>query len=85
MDFKQNIIGVNGDCFLCPNDYYQSFVYAHITDGEIDDIVSSQNARYMRQVVYGKIPADQSFLCRRCSFMKNSMLLKHISNKSYHE
>ena len=68
-------ISVNGDCFLCSNDYYQKYVWANIQDGSIEDICNSPKAIKLRRYIYGDLLPDNDFICRKCETMKRAKLL----------
>ncbi|QFG23732.1 radical SAM/SPASM domain-containing protein [Actinomadura sp. WMMB 499] len=59
-------ISVDGDLFLCCNDYHQREVFGHIRDGSIDELMTSEMAVTARRKVFGVLDADDDFLCRRC-------------------
>lgn len=57
---------VNGDLFLCCNDYYQRETFGNIRDGSIDDLMTNETAVRLRQQVFGVAAAADDFICRRC-------------------
>lgn len=63
-------IAVNGDCFICCEDYHQQERFGNIQDGEIDVVLNSQAAINLRQQIFGGDAAPESFICRRCAHMK---------------
>ena len=74
-------IGVNGDCFICCQDYNQREVYANIKDGSIKEILSCNAAQKIRKRVFGYEIAPDDFLCRRCKIMKEFKALSILSKK----
>lgn len=62
-------IGVNGDLFICFNDYYQKNVYGNIKDGEFADILANEKAKQIRKRVYGGENAPNDQMCRKCDEM----------------
>lgn len=62
-------VAVNGDCFLCCEDYYQKVVFGNVRDGELADVLGSPRARQIRRWVYGAEDAPADFLCRSCHVM----------------
>jgi len=67
--FQLNV-GVDGNCFICCEDFYQKETFGHIRDGEIDEILNSERARTMRRHIFGGACAPKDFICRRCKEMK---------------
>lgn len=65
-------ISVDGDFFICCNDYYQKSAYANIFDGSIDEILNSEDAIVMRKYLFGELDAPEDFICRHCDLMKTS-------------
>ena len=69
---------VNGDCYLCYNDYHQNYVFGNIADGEIEDVLLTEKAIALRQYVFGKKEPDKDFICRKCITMKRAKLLSRF-------
>jgi hypothetical protein len=59
-------IGVEGEFFLCCNDYFKREVFGHIDDGSIHRIMSSQAAVTLRRKIFGVTDASRDFICRKC-------------------
>ena len=57
---------VNGDIFLCCNDYYQTERFGNINNGSLHEIMTSDAAINIRRKVFGIIDAPKNFICRRC-------------------
>lgn len=57
---------VNGDIFMCCNDYYQSERFGNIKDGSIHDLMTSERAVELRRKIFGVSNAPKNFLCRYC-------------------
>ena len=57
---------VNGDMFICCNDYHQREVFGNIRDGSIDDIMMSPAALRVRRRVFGVEDAPGDYICRSC-------------------
>ncbi len=72
-------IGVEGNCFLCCQDYYHECVIANIQDASIDKIVTSSVAKKYRRLVYGADPAGEHILCRRCHVMREGQMIQRIN------
>jgi MoaA/NifB/PqqE/SkfB family radical SAM enzyme len=61
---------VRGNMFICPNDYYQREVFGHISDGSVDDIMTSPAALKLRRRVFGVEEAPDDYICRTCHDQK---------------
>jgi pyruvate-formate lyase-activating enzyme len=62
-------VAVNGNCFICCEDYHQKVVFANVRDGEFADVLRSERAQQIRRWVYGAEAAPADFLCRACHVM----------------
>lgn len=71
-------ISVDGDCFICSNDYYQKYAWANIRDGSIKDICNSPKAVELRRYIFGDLLPGEDFMCRRCVTMKRAKLLNRF-------
>lgn len=81
-------ISVDGDFFICCNDYYQKSIYASIYDGTINEIINSPLAITNRRYAFGDIPSPTDFLCRHCDLMEKSIYMYEkgmASFKKMHE
>lgn len=74
-------IGVNGDCFICCEDYYQKEIYGNIVGGEIDEILNSPKAQFLRKQIFGAEIAPKDFLCRKCCRMYESKINTRLIRK----
>lgn len=74
-------VNVEGKIFLCCEDFYRESVYAHISDGSIEEIINSPEAVKMRKYVFGQLNAPKNFICRRCVTMRHS----NVKNKDIEE
>lgn len=68
-------ISVDGNCFICSNDYYQRYIWANIQDGTIEHICNSERAIKLRRYIYGDLQPNNDFICRKCITMKRAKLL----------
>jgi hypothetical protein len=68
-------VGVTGNCFICCEDYHQLEVFAHIDDGEIDEVLNGGRATLLRQRIFGGALAPPDFICRRCETMRQAAAL----------
>lgn len=57
---------INGDMFICCNDYYQREIFGNIKDGSIAEIMESPAAIVLRRKVFGVDMAEEDFVCRSC-------------------
>jgi MoaA/NifB/PqqE/SkfB family radical SAM enzyme len=62
-------IAVNGNLFICCEDYYQNEVYGNVRDGSFEEILEKPNAVRLRRRVFGLEKAPDDFICRRCDKM----------------
>lgn len=65
-------IGVNGNCFVCCEDYYQRHEFGNIRDGTIEGILRSDAALKLRKAIFGDEDAPADFICRSCLVMQKS-------------
>jgi radical SAM protein with 4Fe4S-binding SPASM domain len=63
-------IAVNGNLFICCEDYHQNEVYGNIRDGSFEQLLSGPRAVQLRRRVYGDEDAPENFICRRCEKMQ---------------
>jgi radical SAM family protein/iron-sulfur cluster protein len=61
---------VDGDLFLCANDYYQREVFGHVRDGSLHDVMTSPAAVRLRRQIFGVEEAPGDFICRTCHDQK---------------
>lgn len=57
---------VNGDMFICCNDYYQREKFGNIRSGTVHEIMTSDAAVRLRRRVFGVADAPDDYLCRTC-------------------
>jgi radical SAM family protein/iron-sulfur cluster protein len=62
-------ISVDGNCFICCQDFEQKEVFGNILDGEIDEIINSERAQNLRKEIFGGRTASPNLICRRCALM----------------
>ena len=63
-------INVNGDCFICCNDYYNQHIYGNLLELQLDDIISSSKYQNLMRCIFGEINSSENFICRKCYEMK---------------
>lgn len=71
-------IGVEGNCFICCEDFYQKETFGRIQDGEIGEILNNPLAKQMRRRVFGGEIAPENFICRKCNEMKRCIAQKKM-------
>lgn len=74
-------ISVDGDFFICCNDYYQKSTYASIFDGSLEQIINSEKAILNRKYIFGDCDAPKDYLCRHCDLMKTA---EYMYDKGMH-
>ena len=74
-------ISVNGNIFICCNDYFNNEVYGNISDCEIDELAQCEKAQILRKMIFGYIEAPNDFICRKCIDMELAKILS-IYNRS---
>lgn len=57
---------VDGDMFLCCNDYHQSEKFGNICSNTLEEIMTSDRAVQARRKVFGVQDAEDNFICRNC-------------------
>ncbi len=57
---------VQGDMFMCCNDYYQRETFGNVRDGSIHEIMTSEAAVALRRRVFGVDLAPDDMICRAC-------------------
>lgn len=63
-------IDVNGNFYMCMEDYHKKFIYGNIRDGKISDIMESEKIVDLRKQVWGNKPAVDDLICRKCVLMR---------------
>jgi len=61
-------VSVDGDVFLCPQDYWKSHVMGNIYKEPLEVILRSDKAWQFRRWVFGIEKAPDDWICRRCSW-----------------
>lgn len=70
-------VGVQGDLFMCCNDFHKENLEGNIKNGSFQQILSGKLASSIRKKVWGGEKTDADFLCRHCSLM-DEFLKKNI-------
>lgn len=73
-------INVNGDCFICCNDYYNSYTYGNLLQNELSEIVASSSYTNIIQSIFGQNSSSEDFICRKCYEMKIMHTYKRMEN-----
>ncbi len=71
-------IAINGDMYICCNDYFKKYVYANIKDNNFKDIFSSNNYIELRKKIFGSLAVDNQFICKHCSIMEHSLSFRKV-------
>lgn len=61
-------VGVNGEVFLCCQDYFKRYRFGNIQESSLAEILSSPQARRYLGYIYGERVAPNDFICRNCEF-----------------
>jgi hypothetical protein len=69
---------VNGEMFICCNDYYQRETFGNIRSGSIHDIMTGPRAVLARRRVFGVAEAPADYLCRTCYDQKADFPLRQF-------
>jgi MoaA/NifB/PqqE/SkfB family radical SAM enzyme len=69
---------VNGEMFICCNDYYQRETFGNIRSGSIDEIMTGPRAVLVRRRVFGVAEAPDDYLCRNCYDQKADFPLRQF-------
>jgi len=59
-------IAVNGDLFLCCQDYFKRTVFGNLLRSPLDEVLNSEQRRKYLDYIYGVKDAPSDFLCRSC-------------------
>lgn len=63
-------IGIDGEMYLCLEDFFKKNVYANITDGSLSQILQCNKLQELKKKIWGDIYAEPDFICRKCIVMK---------------
>ena len=72
-------ISVNGDVFICNNDYFQNITYGNSSDYTMDDLVNNRKLQDLRKMIFGATQPPNDFLCRKCDHMRVSKMIYRFS------
>lgn len=62
-------IDINGNFYLCLEDYHKTLKYGNIHDGEIQKILESEKIVELRRQIWGDKRAAPHLICRNCILM----------------
>jgi len=66
--FVENLsISVDGDVFICCQDYFKKYKVGNISEKNIDEIISSRSYLDLKKKIFGVIEAEANFICRNCN------------------
>lgn len=57
---------VNGDMFICCNDYYQREIFGNIKSGSVHELMTNPKAILTRRRVFGVEDSPANYICRNC-------------------
>ena len=57
----------NGDVIICCNDYHREVVFGNLNKQNIAEIFSSDEYREVKDILSGRSPVPNNFLCLRCN------------------
>ncbi len=63
-------VSVDGDMYLCCNDYRQSLKYGNLKNSDIKSILENEIASETRKKIWGGSSAEEDFICRKCILIK---------------
>jgi radical SAM protein with 4Fe4S-binding SPASM domain len=63
-------VDVDGNCFICYNDFYDKYQYGNLIEQSIAEVVKGERYNELLQDIFGGEDADSAFICRRCKEMK---------------
>lgn len=66
-------ISIDGDVFLCAQDYYKTNVFGNIKQNSLAKILEGEIAERYRKWIFGAESPPEDFICRRCSWTQNKM------------
>ncbi len=64
--FTQLNISVDGDIFMCCQDYYQESKFGNLLEEDLTTILTSEKASQLRGMAFGVIDSDSDFICNKC-------------------
>jgi len=73
-------VDVNGNCFICFNDFYVKNVFGNILESEIQDIIDGEKYAILMKKLFGDVEASEDFLCRSCYEMKLMAIYSKLSD-----
>lgn len=60
------VVSVEGEVFLCCNDYKREYVLGNLRESSLREIVSRPRAVELRRFIFGIDDAPPDFICRQC-------------------
>ena len=67
-------VSVNGDFFICCQDYFQREIFGNIRDGTIENIINGEKSIGLKKKVFGEMESSPDFICRKCDKMRLGQL-----------
>ncbi len=60
-------VNVDGQVFLCCEDFHQNHILGDLRTQTLDEILNSERAVRYRRTIFGLDPAPADFICRKCA------------------
>lgn len=77
-------ISVDGDVFLCAQDYHKQYVLGNVRQNSLIEIFEGQIAEQYRRWIFGADSPPSDFICRHCSWTKNKSSVFSVGNVLSH-
>lgn len=61
-------VGVEGEVFLCCQDYFKKYRLGTLQENNLPQILASEQTRKYLSYIYGEAEAPKDFICRSCQF-----------------
>ena len=65
-------VNVDGDAFLCCNDFKQAYRLGNVTKQSISDLLAGKAASRLRKKIWGGEDTKKDFICKKCFLMQLS-------------
>jgi radical SAM protein with 4Fe4S-binding SPASM domain len=65
--FSQLNINVNGEVFMCCQDYYQESIFGNLLEQDLKTILTNESASKLRKMIFGMDSSDADFICDKCT------------------
>ena len=65
--FESISLAVNGDLFLCCQDYFRRYIFGNICETSIRELLTSDKYLIIKRKICGDLPTTNDFICRSCN------------------